>query len=215
MPEKVLIFRMLHIDGLEFVLTNGMWSVESGIKDLNFIPIGNQDVINKRRSYNVRVSPPAGKLGEYVPFYFHGHSPMLLNIITGYKGLPKKSQDEIVFLVCDAKEIMQSPLEWCFTDGHAMRSITHYYNNVEDLQKLDWKTIYAKMWNDTEEDNDRQRKKMSEFLVKNHVPVEMIRSIVVHSGGAKEKVEKLLKSLGKDIPVYVDTNNHLYYQNYD
>lgn len=214
MPSHYLIFRMIHIDGLESVLRNGIWSKSSGVIDQSFVPIGNQGIISKREHFCVGINPPGGVLGEYIPFYFHGHSPMLFNIITGY-GVNQLKQEDIIFIVCDAEQIMQSSLEWCFTDGHAMKMITKYYNKAENLGKLDWKAISATIWKDSEEDPDRQRKKMSEFLIKRHVPVEMIRSIVVHSDIAKAKVEQLLQTVGKSIPVHVDAENHLYYKDYD
>lgn len=214
MTEKILIFRMTHIDNLRFILQNGLWSMLSNVQDPDFVTIGNIDVIGKRKEYAVKVVPPGGVLGEYVPFYFAGHSPMLLNIITGY-GVSKLLQRDIVFIVCDAKRIFDSSLEWCFTDGHAKKAITKFFNQPECLEQLDWRTINSTVWKDTEEDTDRQRKKMSEFLVRNHVPVEMIRCFVVHNDDSKQKVESLVLASGLKIPVHIDTNNHLYYKDYD
>lgn len=214
MPDKLYIYRMTHIDNLEFILRNGLWSMMSEMQDPNFVTIGNTDVIGKRKEYAVKVVPPGGVLGEYVPFYFAGHSPMLLNIVTGY-GVRKFPQKEIVFLVCDAVRIMQGEMEWCFTDGHAKKAITSFYNSSADLQRLDWDTIRATFWNDTEEDTDRQRKKMAEFLIRHHVPMEMIHCIVTHSDETKQKVEGMIQAAGLTIPVYVDAENRLYYKDYD
>lgn len=43
--------------------------MNSGIQDLTFTPIGNTDIINKRKDYAVKAIPPGGVLGDYVPFY--------------------------------------------------------------------------------------------------------------------------------------------------
>lgn len=56
------------------------------------------DIIDKRTNKLVEVIPPGGVLGEYVPFYFSGHSPMLLNITTGLN-VNRVLQKDIVFLV--------------------------------------------------------------------------------------------------------------------
>lgn len=211
---KIPIFRMTHISNIEYILNNGMWAMNSGIQDLTFTPIGNTDIINKRKDYAVKAIPPGGVLGDYVPFYFDGHSPMLLNIITGY-GVPQTPQKDIVFIVCDAEEIMNSDCQWCFTDGHAKKAITRFFNKKEDMQRLDWNTIKADYWQDTEEDNDRQRKKMAEFLVLNHVPTNLIRCIVTHTSECTTFCQDLIATVGLSIPVFTDSTHKLYYRHYD
>lgn len=215
MSEKLLIFRMTHVDNLEFILKNGMWAMSSEVQDPNFVSIGNLDVIGKRKDYPVKIVPPGGLLGEYVPFYFDGHSPMLYNIITGWKGMKKYAQRDIVYIVCNAYDIMESELEWCYTDGHAKVAITTFYNSKQDLVKLDWPKIRSTQWTPVPEDQDRMRKKMAEFLVRRHVPSDRIRSIVVHSAESKQKVEELMTALAMFLPVHIDTENRLYYKDYD
>lgn len=96
--------------------------------DKRCIPIGNPDIIGKRTNKTVVVIPPGGVLGEYVPFYFSGHSPMLFNIVTGY-GVEKVPQKDIVFLVCDALKIVNAGIPYCFTDGNATKAISKFYND--------------------------------------------------------------------------------------
>ena len=74
--QQLFIYRMTHIDNVPFIAQNGLWSKLSPVHDPNFIPIGNPDIIDKRTNKFVVVIPPGGVLGEYVPFYFSGHSPM-------------------------------------------------------------------------------------------------------------------------------------------
>ena len=168
MPQQttphLFIYRMTHIDNVPFIVKNGLWSKLSPVQDPNFISIGNPDIIGKRTNKTVVVIPPGGVLGEYVPFYFSGHSPMLLNIATGY-GVKKVPQKDIVFLVCDALEIVNAGIPYCFTDGNATKAISKFYNTLYGLRELDWPCIHATIWKNTEDDYDRVRKKMSEFPV--------------------------------------------------
>lgn len=209
---RLFIFRMTHIDNVPFILRNGLWSKLSAVQDPSFKAIGNADIIGRRTNKRVVVIPPGGVLGEYVPFYFSGLSPMLLNIATGY-GVPRVPQRDIVFLVCDAVEIAAKCIPFCFTDGNATKSISRFFNNLQALDELDWTTIKSTLWKNTDDDYDRVRKKMAEFLVKDHVPASLIRGIIVRDEAARQKVTDMLA--GTAIPVKVDTNNDYFYQQYD
>ena len=180
--------------------------------DPAFKAIGNAEIIGRRTQKRVVVVPPGGVLGEYVPFYFSGHSPMLLNIATGY-GVPRIPQRDIVFLVCDAFEIAAQGIPFCFTDGNATKSISRFYNSFDDLDKLDWSTIRSTFWTNTDDDYDRVRKKMAEFLVKGHVPASLIRGIIVRDEAAARKLSAMLD--GAALPIKTDTNNDYFYQQYD
>ena len=189
MMQRLPIYRMTHIDNVPFILRNGLWSKLSAereaagtaaspsattaaspsavavqgtpMHDPAFKAIGNADIIGRRTNRRVVVIPPGGVLGEYVPFYFSGHSPMLLNIATGY-GVPRVPQRDIVFLVCDACEIAAQGIPFCFTDGNATKSISRFFNNLQSIQELDWTTIHSTLWKNTDDDYDRVRKKMAE-----------------------------------------------------
>ena len=212
--QHLFICRMTHIDNVSFIVQNGLWSKLSPVQDPNFIPIGNPDIIDKRTNKTVVVIPPGGVLGEYVPFYFSGHSPMLFNIATGY-GVKKVPQKDIVFLVCDALEIENAGIPYCFTDGNATKAISKIYNTLYGLRELDWPCIHATIWKNTEDDYDRVRKKMSEFLVKGHVPAGMIREIIVKNPEAEQRVTAMLGHSLSDCKIKVDTNYKYYFRRYD
>lgn len=83
--KNMNIFRLIHFDNLEDTLRNGMYSRNSGHIVPNFVNIGDTTLIKQRETFIVPVNPPNGNLGDYIPFYFAGHSPMLLNIKTGHE----------------------------------------------------------------------------------------------------------------------------------
>ena len=51
-----------------------MYSKNSGHVIENYINIGDTTLIRQRETFTVRVNPPNGTLGDYIPFYFAGHS---------------------------------------------------------------------------------------------------------------------------------------------
>lgn len=206
-----ILLRLIHFEMLDEVLSNGMYSKNSGHEIPCYINIGDAELIKQRDEYVVKIDPPNGHLGDYIPFYFAGHSPMLLNIKTGYRGIKKYPQSELAFLVCKISDIINNCPHWCFTDGHAKSSITKFYNNIEDLSLLDWDTINLQFWSSNEEDWDRMRRKQAEFLVKKHVPVACISQIIVLNSEQEAKVKEIERRLGIDIPVVIDIQRKYFY----
>lgn len=206
-----ILLRLIHSDMLEEVLTNGMYSKNSGHVISGYINIGDAELIKQRDEYVVKIDPPNGHLGDYIPFYFAGHSPMLLNIKTGYRGIKKHPQSDLVFLVCKISDVIEQCPHWCFTDGHAKSSITKFYNDIEDLSLLDWDTINLQFWNSTEDDYDRMRRKQAEFLVKKHVPLTCISQIIVINAEQSAKIKEIESRIGIDIPVVIDKQRKYFY----
>jgi hypothetical protein len=210
-PDIVKIYRIVHIDNIEYLLANGMHHREHADADPDYINIGDSDLIAKRNEYPVGINPPGGTLGEYIPFYFGPLSPMLLNIKTGYSLVKQRPQKDIVYIVCKLNDIVDCCEEWCFTDGHAKKRITTFYNGIADLGEVSWDIVAERYWRDTEDDYDRMRKKQAEFLVKKHVPVSCIYGIVTYNKDSAEIVKKILNKLGLDIPVKVNPHGNYYY----
>jgi ssDNA thymidine ADP-ribosyltransferase, DarT len=136
---------------------------------------------------------------------------MLLNIKTGYRGIAKRPQGDIIYIVCRVNMLIEHCEEWCFTDGHAKNAITEFYNNTDNLNEVDWIMVAERKWNNIEDDFDRMRRKQAEFLVKHHVPVRCISSILVLNEQRKEFIEEIISRLGLEIPVRVNPNNQFYY----
>ena len=202
---------MVHIDNVEHILRHGLYSTDQEDADPDYINIGDNGLIAQRREFEVPIDP-GGNLGEYLPFYFGGHSPMLLNIKTGHRGITRRPQYDIVYFVCRVSDIIETCENWVFTDGHAKDAFTEFYNNIDELANVvDWDIVKEQWWRNTEDDYDRQRRKQAEFLIKSHVPVSCIRAIVVKNQNKKDQIELILNNLNLTIQVRVDINNQLYY----
>lgn len=111
-------------------------------------------------------------LSDYVLFYFAPRSSMLYKVYKKTNTL--RAQREIIYLVSKTFIIDSESLQYVFTDGYAIMNFTQYYNDIKNLNRIDWDTMCLKYWRDTSEDNDRRRKRMAEFLVHNHVPIKYI-----------------------------------------
>ena len=209
-PTTIRLYRIVHFQNVEYILKNGMYTRQSPHFDPNYVNIGDNTLISERHDYPVRIQD-YGSLGDYVPFYFAGRSPMLLNIKTGFRGIAQRPQHEIIYFVCKLDDVLDNCKKWFFTDGHAKNSISDFFIDLEDLIKIDWDVVKLRIWKQTEEDHDRMRRKQAEFLIKDHVPVVCIEKILVMDDTKKQLIEDILEKLNISITVTIDNQNKVYY----
>lgn len=210
-PNPIKLFRIIHVDNVEYDLTNGLFTKHHERADPDYVNIGDSSLILQRNDYPVGINPPGGNLGDYVPFYFGPLSPMLLNIKTGHRGITKRPQEDIVYLCCYLQSVLDLCRNWCFTNGHAKDSMTDFYNHQDQLDEVYWDKVGLRYWRPTENDLGRQTHKQAEFLVKDHVPVDCIDEIVVFNNAKRTFVQDIVDQLQLDINVTVN-REYYYYQ---
>jgi len=205
------VFRIIHYNNLEYILQNGVYYRNNPNFPANYINIGNPEIITNRDEIPVKCYSDT-MVNEYVPFYFSVKTPMLYNIYTGY-GVEKIEQHKIIYLCCNIGQIIVNNLQWCFTDGNAAKKFSAFYNDVTDLNKLDWHSIYTTDFRDNNADGDpdRKRKKHAEFLVKDHVPIEYIQKIVVYNQDRHDYVKELIDKYDRKIDILINPKNKFYF----
>lgn len=211
--NKIWVFRIIPLANLKIILANGMYSKLSGKNDAGFINIGSAEIISERDNRTVKCFPNT-VVNQYVPFYFSVRTPMLYNIITGHS-VPAYPQQEIIYLCCKVSDLATDDFTWCYTDGNAAKKITKFGTKLDLLvSMLDWKSILSTDFRDdnADGDEDRIRKKHSEFLVKDYVPTVFIKRIVVLNQTKKSEVENLLESLNIcNIEVHINPDNRFFF----
>ena len=137
---------------------------------------------------------------------------MLYNIITGH-GVSAKPQEDIIYLCFRYIDLTTNEFQWCFTDGNAAKKITKFFTEHDDLDKLDWNSIKTEDFraDNSDRDEDRIRKKHSEFLVLNRVPPNKIRAIVVFNSTAEARVKSIIKSCNLELNVYLNPEKKFYF----
>ena len=195
---------MIAIDNLETDLTNGLYSKINAPVDPNRTAIGNAEIISERDRREVTCYPNS-VVNNYVPFYFSVRTPMLYNIYSGY-GVKQIHQSKIVYLCIPLVDVASDDMEWCFTDGNAAKRITSYYNCLDDINSLDWHSITTTDFkhDNADGDEDRIRKKHSEFLVRDYVPSNRIKVVVVFNQNAETSVKTILRRIGSDVEVKIN-----------
>lgn len=187
MKKLKFAFRITHIDNIPHILKFGLVRAASPNRADNYVSIGDNQVIDRRKDIvvsNVR-------LGDCVPFYLGPRSPMLYVIQNGYNGVKRRKPTEIVYCVVLLSDIIRDNIDCIFTDGHALSYLTMYYSKT-DLCNIDniinYNDVYAVQWKENETDTDIKRRKEAELLVKDDLPACYIRGFVVYDNYAKEEL---------------------------
>ena len=201
-PEKALIWRIVHRDNLPWIFENGLHAGNSEIQSKHWVHIGNQELITKRSKHIV----PKGKggvLNDYVPFYFTPFSPMFLNLISGYGGLTKFANEEIVILVSSLHQIHDLGLDYVFTDAHAYFNCSNFYVNLENLDKIDWDILKNRDFKRDSDDPRKIERYQAEALIYQTCPLEALKGIICFNQSVKLQVEQWLKQHNKVLSVVV------------
>lgn len=209
-PSPVWIYRMTHLANLPHILQHGLATRHAPEADPNFVAIGKGKLILERDERTVPL-PPYGSFSEYVPFYFGHRSPMLYQISTGWEGVTKTSQNDIVYIVSSLEQLRQHNCQYVFTDGHAASRLTRFFTDVADLNLIDWDTVNSTDWRNTEDDPDRQRRKQAEVLVHGQVPTQAFQFLLTHTDEKAQIVTDLVHQAELTIPVRV--SKKAYYDN--
>lgn len=198
-PEKALIFRITHIENVPWILDNGAHCAKSDCRDPNFIQIGNADLIGKRANHRVRAHP-FGTLGDYVPFYFTPKSVMLFNIHTG-RNVTRQRMPDIAILVTSLHRLVKQNVPFLFTDRHAILVNAEPTNDLECLDRLNWKILRA---HDFARDPDNPVKfdqYQAEALVYRCLPVTALHAIACHGEEQQERLRAEVERRSLDLKV--------------
>jgi len=201
--EQIKVYRMTHIDNIPHILRHGITHKKSLNSNPNFVTIGDISLIDTRNSKQVKVDngnffnfdAPLITLGDFIPFYFGIKMPMLYVMQHGGNFVERPTPPEdIVYLICFISRIIQSDINYFFSDGHATAdNYTTFYDRskINELPTLiDWDAIKAPYWGG-EENLDIKRKKQAEFLVAQDLPLEFIVSFGCYNESAKNKLLSL------------------------
>lgn len=197
-PEKALIFRATHRRNLPWVLANGLHSRSSDLQDPDFVAIGNTEIIARRQRRGVLIEPH-GDLSDYIPFYFTPYSPMLYNIKTGYGGVQKRENHEIVILVSSLVKLEELGVRYVFTDRHAVLNAARFFNHRAGLDQIDFDLLQRRDFKRDDNDPGKFERYQAEALAHRHVPTEALLGIACSSEGAQREVEAATTSPRKGL----------------
>lgn len=203
---------MTHIDNLDTLLQRGALHAPSTAPADGLLYRSIHDAnVQKNRSVVPIPCGPGGTCSDYVSFYFGERSPMLYRIATGWVDGYKGGERPIVYLVSTAQIIESMNLRFVFSDGHSLASYTGWFDDLSQLDQVDWATVKARQWANTPADNNRQTKKQAEFLVHDFVPWTAIHWIFVREAAVKDDVDRVLNVYPLPQPVQVIVRRDWFY----
>ncbi|MDX9699074.1 MAG: DUF4433 domain-containing protein [Rhodocyclaceae bacterium] len=203
-PNKALIWRIVHRENLLWVLDNGLHCGNSAVKAPGWINIGNPELTEKRAHHPVPL-PPGGCLNDYVPFYFTPFSPMLRNIHTGWGGIQKRRNEDIVILVSGLHHVARLGLQFLFTDSHAYYQWANYYADLDDLDKIDWPLLQRRDFKRDAEDPAKFERYQAEALIHRHLPVVGLLGIVCYTEALKQRIGQEIQARNLSLTVHART----------
>jgi hypothetical protein len=211
-PQPTPIYRLVHLDCLHTLLTRGALHAPNATpKDgLPYRMIHDVSVQANRRLKTVPCGP-GGTVHDYLPLYFGPRSVMLFKLKTGQVAGYTEGQAPLIYLVSTAQAVASAGYDFVFTDGHGLANFTEWFTDLARLDAIDWPLLAAQYWNDTPQDNDRQRRKQAEFLVWQSLDWGLIGGIGVLNAGMKKRIEGILGQYPQRKQVAVNVTPSLYY----
>lgn len=205
-PNPTPIYRILHVDNLSVCLRRQALHapLHAPSDGLVYRTIHNVEVQRKRHAKLVPCGP-GGVVHDYVSFYFGPRSPMLFQLHTGWVPGYSDGQEPILYLVSTVQALASAP--FVFSDGHGIAAITKWFDDLTDLDRVDWDAVNARIWRDTVDDMDRQRRKQAELLVHRACAWASIQEIGVLDDRMKARVESIFAGFDSSLrrPVRVRT----------
>lgn len=199
MDNKKLLYHITDFSNLESILYQGGLLAYNVAKEksVQYENIAHSNIQERRLLKLVPLSP-YGNLHDYIPFYFAPRSPMLYAIYKGRVEGYEKEQSNIIYIVSRTDVIYNAGLKYVFADGHAIMSYSEFYQNLCDLDKIDWNLMDSRFWFDSEEDPDRKRRRQAEFLVHKFLPLDLFLGFAVKNEEMKRKVESTIHKYNCD-----------------
>lgn len=202
--ENAYIWRIVRRSDMFWLIKNGLHCANNIPPDKNYKTMGNEELIAKRNTKTVPIGN-GGVLNDYVPFYFTPFSPMMYNIYTGYNGITKVDNEDVVILVASLNDLKDTPIDFVFTNMHAYMVYTKFYSELEHLDEIDWGILQR--CNFTGRNMERYQ---AEALIYQHLSINQLRAIVCYSENVKSEIESYLKQ--HNLVVRVEVAKYMYFK---
>lgn len=143
-PNPTPIYRFIHVDNLHVCLWRGGLHAPNHTPNngLRYKTIHNVDIQSHRRVTRIPCGP-GGVIHDYVAFYFGYLSPMMLQLKTGRIEGYNDGQEPLIYLVSTVQAVVDSGVDYVFSDGHGIAAYTEWYDDLSNLDKVDWNMVYS------------------------------------------------------------------------
>ena len=158
-----------------------------------------------RSSRNVPIGP-GGTLSDYIPFYFTPFSMMMYNIKTGYNGIQRVPNSEIVIVAARLRDLANVGHSVVYTDRHAYLRTARFFSSLDDLDKIDWKILQQRDFERSVDDPEKTDRYQAEALIYQHLPVELLIGIVCYGVKQQRLLQQWQNEADVDLNIISQTN---------
>ena len=187
-PTKAFIFRIAHVECVPWILRHGLHCRSAPEQDPHYVNIGNASLIDKRSRHAVPI-PPGGTLSDYVPFYFTPYSIMMYNIHTGYGGITRRPNHDIVIFVSSLPHVAAQGIRFIFTNQHAYPPMAGYFTDLAQLDQIDWPLLQSRNFKHNPDDPGKKERYQAEALIWKHVPLEALQGVCCYTPAVEQQLK--------------------------
>ncbi len=190
-----LIYHITHVRNLPSILESNGLCTYNALRQMGnrYISVAHEGIQGRRRKIKVTCGS-GGTLHDYVPFSFAPRAPMLFAIHRGNVVGYTEGQRPLIHLVSSVEVVQGVALPFVFTSGHAIMQPLEFFDDLTNLNRIDWEMVNSRYWPKTSDDPDRQRRKQAEFLVHGFFPWNLISEIGVIDPRMKSQVNALIQN---------------------
>lgn len=203
-PRSTRLYHLTHIANLATIVAKGGLGSPNELRSrrIGYTSIAHREIQGRRVSKAIPCGP-GGVVHDYVPYFFAPRPPMLLALQKGNVLEFGGSQADIVYLVTTVETVLADGRAYVFTDGHAVMAVTEFFDDVAQLDRVDWQVMRSRHWAATPDDPDRQRRRQAEFLVHGSCPWRLIQELGVANQQMRERVVQEIAMAGHKPEVVV------------
>ena len=102
---------------------------------------------------------------------------MMYNIKTGWGGISKRSNEEIVVLVSSLSKLQEKGVRFVFTDRHAYLQAANFFGDARQLDRIDWDLLEARDFKRDPNNPGKFERYEAEALAYRYVPVDALLGV--------------------------------------
>ena len=106
---------------------------------------------------------------------------MMYNIKTGWGGIRKRDNDEIVIMVSSLRTLQARNVSFLFTDRHAYLVAAQFFSDLARLDQIDWDMLQHRDFRNDPDDPSKKERYQAEALVHKHLPVDALSGFVCYN----------------------------------
>ena len=129
---------------------------------------------------------------------------MLLNITTGWAGITRRRNEELVFLVSSLPLLIEKRIEFVFTDRHAYLNTATFSANAGELAGMvSYDLLRSGDFRRDPEHPERAERYQAESLVYRHLPCDALIGAACYTDAVKRRIDEDSAAKGTSLPVRV------------